>query len=52
MHIALPPIAEQPRIVAKVDQLMALCNELESNLRAHDKTAEHFAEAIAAELAA
>jgi type I restriction enzyme S subunit len=50
--IPLPPISEQSRIVAKVDQLMALCDELESNLQAHDKTAERFAEAIVAELAA
>lgn len=27
--IALPPIAEQDRIVAKVDELMALCDQLE-----------------------
>jgi len=31
---------------------MALCDELESNLQAQDKTAERFAEAIVAELAA
>lgn len=31
--IPLPPLEEQKRIVAKVDQLMLLCNEFETELR-------------------
>lgn len=32
--IPLPPLSEQYRIVAKVDQLMALCDTLESQIDA------------------
>jgi type I restriction enzyme S subunit len=34
MHIALPPLAEQRRIVAKVGELMAMCDRMEAGLTA------------------
>ena len=32
MHVVLPPLAEQHRIVAKVDALMALCDQLQAEV--------------------
>jgi type I restriction enzyme S subunit len=48
--IQLPPLAEQRRIVAKVEQLMALVDALEQQLAASRVTAEKLLTAIVAEL--
>lgn len=44
--IALPPLAEQHRIVAKVDELMALCDALKVRLKDAQITQIHLADAI------
>lgn len=47
---AIPPLAEQHRIVAKVDQLMALCDQLEcqteASLTAHTSLVDTFLNAL------
>jgi type I restriction enzyme S subunit len=45
----LPPLAEQHRIVAKVDELMALCNRLEASLTTSNQTRTRLLEATLAE---
>lgn len=42
----LPPLAEQHRIVAKVDALMALCDRLETSLATADTTRRRLLEAL------
>lgn len=45
-NIPLPPLAEQHRIVAKVDQLMALCDLLEASLATGEQTRSRLLEAV------
>ncbi|MEX2453202.1 MAG: restriction endonuclease subunit S [Rhodospirillaceae bacterium] len=47
--LPLPPLAEQHRIVAKVDALMALCDRLEAALTNADTTRARLLEALLAE---
>lgn len=47
--VALPPLAEQQRIVAKVDELMALCDRLETSLTAGATTRHRLLDALLAE---
>jgi type I restriction enzyme S subunit len=45
-HVPLPPPAEQRRIVAKVDALMALCDRLEAALTAREATRARLLESL------
>lgn len=44
--VALPPLAEQHRIVAKVDELMTLCDQLEASLTTGEQTRSRLLESV------
>jgi len=49
MLIPLPPLAEQHRIVAKVDELMAICDQLEAQITATQQDSRRFLETVLAD---
>jgi type I restriction enzyme S subunit len=49
LPLPLPPLAEQHRIVARVDELMALCDQLEASLTAADDTRRKLLDALLAD---
>jgi type I restriction enzyme, S subunit len=48
--VSLPPFAEQQRIVAKVDELMAICDKLQRSLTAVETGRARALEAVLAEV--
>lgn len=46
LMVALPPLAEQHRIVTKVDELMALCDRLEADQADADAAHAHLVQAL------
>ena len=46
MPVIIPPLPEQQRIVAKVDQLMAQCDELEERLTQSANNSQRLTEAV------
>jgi type I restriction enzyme S subunit len=45
----LPPLAEQSRIITRVNELQALCEELRVRLTASKLTQSHLADALMAQ---
>src|SRR5262249_861458 len=50
MAVPVPPLAEQKRIVAKLQALMTLCDDLEEKLERAEATASRFSEAVVTQL--
>ena len=50
LSVMLPPLAEQRRIVAKVEELLALVDELETQLVASRTVAQNLLAALVREL--
>ena len=48
-EIPLPPLPEQQRIVAKVDELMAICDQLEAQITATEQDSRRFLESVLAD---
>lgn len=46
LEVPLPPLAEQKRIVAKVDELMAICDQLEAQITQRQQDSRRFLEAV------
>jgi type I restriction enzyme, S subunit len=46
LPLPIPPIAEQRRIVAKIDELMALCDRLEAQLNTAQTESRRLLEAL------
>lgn len=46
LPLSVPPLAEQIRIVAKVDELMSLCDQLEASLSRSENTRSHLLNAL------
>lgn len=51
LPVALPPLAEQVRILARVNELRRLCTALRQRLTASQTTQSHLADALVAEVA-
>lgn len=52
VQIPVPTLDEQKRLIAKVEQLMKLCDDLEAKLQRSEITASKLVEAVVAEMVA